>query len=118
MKLLLSITLFFLSAVGLSHPSGTYMIDKDPEVTVTFEVLNQCPGEISGALHGKLRRLSFSEKAEISPYLFVTGTYVEMHTDEEVYVETDDQCVPLENGQSITASRYSFDGFSLERIRR
>ena len=117
MKSLLSIAMFCLASVGFSHPSGTYIIDGDPGVTVTFEVIGQCSQEVAGALPGKLRQLSFSEKASASPYGFVSTTYVEVHTDREVYVETDDKCLPIANGQNISASRSTFNGYSLRRVR-
>lgn len=105
----------FLSSAALAHPNGTYKIDNDAAVTVTFAVVGRCPIN-DGALSGSLRTLTFSEAATLTPYEFVTGNYVEIHEGtQEIYVNTDDQCVPTRDGARIPASRNTFDGYALQR---
>ncbi len=117
MKILLGILFLFSSTLLMAHPNGTYAIDNQEDVTVTFEYLNGCPN-IEGAMRGGLRLLSFSEQAELEPYAFVSTYYVETHQGQlEVYVETDENCVAVEDGQAITASRGTFGDFSLRRLR-
>ena len=116
MKNLLLISVLSLSGVAVAHPNGTYKIDGQSEVTVTFEYLSRCP-DIAGAMVGGLRSLAFSEAAESAPYEFVTGHYVETHIDgAEVYINTDDQCVPTDPSVAIPATRSTFRGYSLQKI--
>jgi hypothetical protein len=116
MKKLIVLGLMTLSSAALAHPNGTYEIDNTADVTVTFAVVNRCPA-VPGALSGSLRSLTFSEAATAEPYSFVTGNYVEKHVGaEEIYVQTDDQCVPVEDGEEIPASRSTFAGYPLRRV--
>ena len=116
MKKMILLTSMLLTTSLLAHPNGTYMIDGDSDVTVTFEYLNKCP-DVSGSLGRGLRELTFSEAATDEPYLFSTGFFVEIHVDrQEVYVETNEDCVPIGEGQRIEAGRRHFGGFSLQRL--
>ena len=117
MRKLLIISILAFASPLFAHPDGTYTIDGDEAVTVTFEFIGRCP-DVPGALPGGLRTLSFSDAAELEPYLFVGGNYVEIHEGrQEIYVLTDDQCVPFEERVEIPASRRTFAGFSLARQR-
>jgi len=102
--------------VANAHPNGTYIIDNNPQVTVTFLVTGRCPTDVEGALRGSIRTLTFSETAVADPYNFVTGTYVEIHDESgEVYIETDSRCVPVSEGEAIQASHDTFEEYSLRR---
>ena len=117
MKLLALFTSMFISSSLLAHPSGLYVIDGDKSVTVDFSYIGKCP-TVPGSLSGGLRKLTFSKNAEQSPYDFSTGFFVEKHdSNGEVYIETNNQCVSIERGQRIRASKRTFGGFSLKRIR-
>ena len=114
LSVLTSIVCF--SGVAFAHPNGIYRLDSQPEVTVTFAFVGRCPA-VQGAMPGGLRTLTFSEAAKGEPYSFLTGNYVETHVDgNEVYVNTDSQCVPTDPAVSIPATRNTFNGYSLERI--
>lgn len=116
MKNLIIIGLLTLSGSALAHPNATYRINQDDGVTVTFAYVESCPA-VQGAMAGALRNLTFSEAALAVPYEFVSGFYVEKHIDDqEVYVSTDDQCVPSDPEISIPASRNTFAGYSLQRV--
>lgn len=116
MKKLLVFGFLALSTTAVAHPNGTYEIDHNADATVTFAVVSRCPA-VQGALAGSLRTLTFSEVAAAEPYLFVTGNYVEKHIgSEEVYVQTDEQCVPVQDGDEIPASRSTFAGYALRRV--
>lgn len=108
------IFLLLLSANAFSHPNGVYVIDDNKEATLTFKLIKRCP-KVPGALRGGLRSLEFSEAAQAQPYNFINGFYVERHTDEEVYTQTDESCVPLEQTNEYPASRQTFNSFTLER---
>ena len=117
MKRLAVLCILLSSPYLLAHPNGTYQIDGDEDVTVTFEYLNRCPS-VDGAMRGGLRTLTFSELAEQEPYSFTTSYFVETHVgSEEIYIETNEQCIPIENGQEIRASRNTFGEFELQRVR-
>ena len=118
MKLLMIVPAILFASALSAHPNGLYMIDNDRDVTVEFKVEKRCSKDVPGALRGGLRTLTFSAKATESPYDFINGYFVEIHDDEgEVYVETDESCVPLEDGQEISATRRTFAGFALKRLR-
>ena len=117
MKVLLILASFLASSAVLAHPNGTYQIDGESDVTVTFMVQQRCPTDIDDAMRGSLRTLSFSEAATYAPYDFIDGYYVETHNNSgEVYVQTDESCVAIDGGEEISASRSSFAGFSLRRL--
>lgn len=104
------------AGTAAAHPNGTYRIDAQSTVTVTFQIVGRCPVG-AGALTGSLRTLTFSEAAMAQPYTFESGHYVEIHEgDQEVYVQTDELCLPLVDGARIAASRDSFGGYALQRI--
>ena len=64
-----------------------------------------------------LRTLTFSELALTEPYAFIDGHYVEIHEgQQEVYVNTDENCVPVSDGARIEASRNTFGGYALQRM--
>ena len=116
MKIYVLITAALLSTAALGHPNGTYKIDDDVNTTVTFKVIGRCP-DVAGALTGSLRTLTFSERALTEPYLFVDGNYVEIHEgQQEIYVNTDESCVPITDGPRIEASRNTFGDYALQRI--
>jgi hypothetical protein len=116
MRLFLILILVLGSLSALAHPNGTYRIDNNDEVTVTIGFVKRCP-RVEGALRGSLRTLTFSEAATDSPYNFITELYVEKHvTDGEVYVQTDNNCVPVENGEEYPATKNTFDEYAFERI--
>jgi len=119
LKKLLMLLMALSSSLAIAHPNGLYEIDGDRDVTVEFQFLKRCPTNVEGALRGGLRLLTFSEKASVEPYLFATSHFVEIHTSEggEVYLETDQNCVPIEEGQEIPADRNHFADYSLKRIR-
>lgn len=103
------------SGLAMAHPNGTYTIDGDEDISVTFEFVERCPA-VPGAMRGGLRTLTFSEGAEVEPYNFVTGYYVEAHTEAgETYFMTDENCVPVEENIAVEASRSTFGGYSLQR---
>jgi len=116
MKLLAFFAAALFATTALAHPNGTYKIDDNADVTVTFLVVGRCPA-VDGALTGSLRTLTFSELALAEPYLFVEGNYVEIHEgQQEVYVNTDENCVPMTDGARIEASRNTFGGYALQRM--
>jgi hypothetical protein len=116
MKLFALVTSILLSTSAFAHPNGTYKINEDANVTVTFNVISRCP-VVTGALTGSLRSLTFSELALEEPYLFIDGNYVEIHEgQQEVYVNTDENCVPVTDGPRIEASRNTFGGYALQRM--
>lgn len=105
-----------LATTAWAHPNGTYEIDSNADVTVTFEVIGRCP-MADGALVGSLRMLTFSELALSEPFLFVDGHYVEIHEgQQEIYVNTDESCLPVTDGARIEASRNTFGGYALQRM--
>ena len=116
MKLVSTIAILLFSTTAIAHPNGTYKIDNNSEVTVTFTVVGRCPN-VTDALTGSLRTLTFSELALTEPYAFVDGHYVEIHEgQQEVYVNTDENCVPVSDGARIEASRNTFGGYALQRM--
>ena len=115
-KLFLSFGLFSFSQLLLAHPNGLYKIDNNTDATVAIEYLKRCPS-IPGAMSGSLRALDFSASAELEPYNFESGYYVEIHDSiGEKYVKTDSDCIQDARGTAIRASRKSFGGFSLIRV--
>ncbi len=105
------------STPALAHPNGTYVLDDNADATATFLAVGRCPA-VEGALTGTKRTITFSEVAAAEPYNFVTGFYVEIHEGEqEIYVNTDEQCVPETDGARIPAGRSEFGGYSLRRVR-
>jgi hypothetical protein len=116
MKIVPTVAILLFSTTAFAHPNGTYKIDNNLDVTVTFNVVGRCPN-VSGALTGSLRTLKFSDLATTEPYFFANGHYVEIHEgQQEVYVNTDEDCVPLSDGARIEASRNTFGGYALQRM--
>lgn len=104
-------SMLFISSAALAHPDGTYILDGKENVTVTFKHLGKCPTD-KNSMKGGVKSLTFTEDAEKEPYNFISGHYVEIHSDEgEEYVRTTDKCVPV----GVPASRSEFGGFSLKR---
>ena len=113
MKIVMAFTALILSSMAFSHPDGTYVINGDKAVTVTFKKLQKCPA-IAGAMKGSLRTLVFSEVAQAQPYSFVNGYFVEIHKGaKEFYVQTDENCISKET-ISYEASHDTFDVYTLE----
>lgn len=114
----LIISLLFVSTAALAHPNGTYILDGKENAELTFKIFKgqKCP-DIEGALRGSLRAIIFSESAENEPYNFKSHFYVETHDEgsDEYYVQTNDNCVPVEPSVKIPASRNKFGDFSLKR---
>ena len=116
MEKLIIIGMLSLAGTALAHPSATYRIDGKDNITVKFEFVERCP-TVPGAMSGGLRNLIFSEAAVAIPYEFVSGFYVETHIDDqEVYINTDNQCVPTDPEIAIPASWNTFARYSLQRI--
>lgn len=117
MKIFGFIAALAFASTALAHPNGLYEIDAKADVTVSFLVVGKCPLDQAEALAGSLRTLTFSEAAAAEPYSFESGYYVEIHDAErEVYVQTDELCVPLAEGREIPASRSTFAGLPLRRL--
>lgn len=117
-KLILTLSFLFISSTTFAHRPGFYQIAGNENAQVLFSKIEKCP-EIEGALEGSLRVFTFSRAAEQTPYFFRSGFYVEIHTEsgEEVYVNTDINCVPLKTQLRIPATRATFSDFDLEWLR-
>jgi len=117
LKSLVIVSSALTATLAAAHPSGVYKIDGNEEATVAFEIVKRC-AQIDGAMRGSLRTLTFSEAAMAAPYEFITGYFVEAHTDNgEDYVNVDEDCFPKNPSYKIPATRSTFAGFSLERMR-
>lgn len=116
MKKIFIITMLSFAGTAIGHPNATYRLDGKDSVTVKFEFVASCQ-VVPGAMSGRLRNLIFSEAAVAVPYQFNSGFYVETHIDDqEVYINTDNQCIPIDPTVSILASRNTFAGYSMQRI--
>jgi hypothetical protein len=115
----ISALLTMLPSLAFAHRNGVYVINENADATVTFAVIGRCPEDVEGAMRGSLRTLTFSEVAQAEPYSFVTGNYVETHIgQQEVYVQTNEQCLPVDEGERIEATGTTIREYSLRRITR
>jgi hypothetical protein len=113
----ISAFLLLIPTFAFAHRSGVYVIDGNTDAKVTFAVVGRCQEDVEGALRGSLRTLTFSEVAQADPYSFVTGNYVETHVgQQEVYVQTNEQCLEVDDGEHIEATGTTIRTFSLRRI--
>lgn len=117
MKSLISLVLLTLAVNAFAHPAGTYILNSDKEITLTIKKIGKCPTDVAGALKGGLKTFTFSDKASVEPYNFVSGHFVEIHVgSQEVYVQTNETCVPVERGGRYEADADSFGGYTLDPI--